>query len=46
MIIADAAASYFVWTAFQALLPVAAVAFGVGLGLAWIVWGFFGKGSK
>ncbi len=37
--IADAATYHYVWTAFQALLPVAVAAFIGGLVLAWIIWG-------
>ena len=37
--IADAAAYHYVWTAFQALLPVALVAFLAGLVSAWLIWG-------
>lgn len=37
--IADAAAYHYLWTAIQALLPIALVSFLVGLVLAWLIWG-------
>jgi hypothetical protein len=39
----SAAEQYYVWTAAQALLPVALGAFVAGLLLAWLFWGIRGN---